>query len=110
LQMAWTVCARTGSNAIVIVHDHAAIGVGCGQQSRVDSAKLAVQKAGEGARGAVAASDAFFPFPDGLEVLAEAGVVAVVAPSGSIRDQEIAARAEELGISYVFAGRRHFRH
>jgi phosphoribosylaminoimidazolecarboxamide formyltransferase/IMP cyclohydrolase len=110
LQMAWTVCARTGSNAIVIVHDGAAIGVGCGQQSRVDSAKLAVQKAGEGARGAVAASDAFFPFPDGLEVLVEAGVVAVVAPSGSIRDGEIAARAEALGISYVFAGRRHFRH
>lgn len=110
LQVAWLVCARTSSNAITIVRDRLAIGIGCGQQNRVDSARLAVGKAGDRAVGAVAASDAFFPFPDGLEVLAAAGVTAVVAPSGSIRDAEIVDRARELGISYVFAGRRHFRH
>jgi phosphoribosylaminoimidazolecarboxamide formyltransferase/IMP cyclohydrolase len=110
LQLAWLVCARTSSNAITIVRDQLAVGIGCGQQNRVDSARLAVGKAGDRAVGAVAASDAFFPFPDGLEVLAESGVTAVVAPSGSIRDAEIVQRARELGLSYVFAGRRHFRH
>ncbi|SHE36585.1 phosphoribosylaminoimidazolecarboxamide formyltransferase / IMP cyclohydrolase [Ferrithrix thermotolerans DSM 19514] len=110
LDLAWKVCAATSSNAIVVVNDKAAVGIGCGQQNRVDSARLAVARAGEAAKGAVAASDAFFPFPDGLETLASAGVSVVIAPSGSIRDQDIAARAEELGISFIFAANRHFRH
>ena len=110
LEVAWKVCAATSSNAIVVVKDKKAVGIGCGQQNRVDSAKIAVAKAGPEAMGAVAASDAFFPFPDGLETLAEAGVSAVIAPSGSIRDAEIAARATELGISFAFAANRHFRH
>ena len=110
MEIAWKVCAATSSNAIVIVKDKRAVGIGCGQQNRVDSAKIAVGKAGGDAIGAVAASDAFFPFPDGLEALAAAGVSAVIAPSGSIRDAEIATRAAELGISFVFAANRHFRH
>lgn len=110
LEMAWKVCAATASNAIVIVNDRKAVGIGCGQQNRVDSAKIAVSKAGSRAKGAVAASDAFFPFPDGMEALAEAGVSVVVAPSGSIRDSDIASRASQLGISFIFASNRHFRH
>ncbi len=110
MEVAWKVCAATSSNAIVIVKDKRAVGIGCGQQNRVDSARIAVGKAEGDAIGAVAASDAFFPFPDGLETLAAAGVCAVIAPSGSIRDAEIAARAAELGISFVFAANRHFRH
>lgn len=110
LDLAWKVCARSSSNAITVVNALQAVGIGCGQQNRVDSARLAVTKAGDRAKGAVAASDAFFPFSDGLETLAMAGVVAVIAPSGSIRDSEIASRAEELGISYLFASNRHFRH
>ena len=110
LVLAWRVCARTSSNAIVIANEQRAIGIGAGQQNRVDSARIAVSKAGEGARGASAASDAFFPFPDGLETLAAAGVRAVVAPSGSIKDKEIIEAAESLGMIFFHTGRRHFRH
>ena len=111
LVMAWKVCARTTSNAIAVVADRQAVGVGAGQQSRVVAAELAVEKAAERARGAAAASDAFFPFPDGLEVLAGAGVAAVVQPGGSIRDDEVVAAAERAGIAVVMAGgERHFRH
>ena len=111
LVMAWKVCARTTSNAIAVVADRQAVGVGAGQQSRVVAAELAATKAGERARGAAAASDAFFPFPDGLEVLADAGVAAVVQPGGSIRDDEVVAAAERAGVAMVMAGgERHFRH
>jgi phosphoribosylaminoimidazolecarboxamide formyltransferase / IMP cyclohydrolase len=111
LVMAWKVCARTTSNAIAVVTDRQAVGVGAGQQSRVVAAELAVEKAGERARGGAAASDAFFPFPDGLEVLADAGVAAVVQPGGSIRDDEVVAAAERAGVAMVMAGgERHFRH
>jgi phosphoribosylaminoimidazolecarboxamide formyltransferase/IMP cyclohydrolase len=111
LVMAWMVCARTTSNAIAVVTDGQAVGVGAGQQSRVVAAELAVAKAGERAQGGCAASDAFFPFADGLEVLADAGVAAVVQPGGSIRDDEVVAAAEKAGITLVMAGgERHFRH
>ncbi len=110
LAIAWTVCARTTSNAIAIVKAGQAVGVGAGQQSRVVAAEIAASKAGR-ARGAAAASDAFFPFPDGALVLAEAGVTAVVQPGGSIRDDEVVAAADEAGIAMVMAGgERHFRH
>ncbi len=111
LAMAWKVCARTTSNAIAVVAAAQAVGVGAGQQSRVVAAEIAVSKAGERARGGAAASDAFFPFPDGLFVLARAGVAAVVQPGGSIRDGEVIAAADEAGIAMVMAGgERHFRH
>ena len=111
LVLAWTVCARTTSNAIAIVTDGQAVGVGAGQQSRVVAAEIAVSKAKERAAGGAAASDAFFPFPDGLLVLADAGVAAVVQPGGSIRDGEVVAAADEAGIALVMAGgERHFRH
>ncbi len=111
LALAWTVCARTTSNAIAIVTDGQAVGVGAGQQSRVVAAEIAVAKAGERATGGAAASDAYFPFPDGLLVLADAGVAAVVQPGGSIRDGEVIAAADEAGIAVVMAGgERHFRH
>ena len=110
LVIAWRVCARTTSNAIVIASGGQAVGVGAGQQSRVVAAELAVSKAGTRAQGAVAASDAFFPFPDGLDVLTRAGVGAVVQPGGSVRDAEVVAAAEAAGIAMVLTGERHFRH
>ena len=111
LALAWKVCARTTSNAISVVNDNQAVGVGAGQQSRVVAAEIAVAKAGSRAVGAAAASDAFFPFPDGLLVLADAGVSAVVQPGGSVRDAEVITAADEAGIAMVMAGgERHFRH
>lgn len=110
LALAWRLCARTASNAVVLVADGRAVGIGAGQQSRVAAAEIAVAKAGERAAGAVAASDAFFPFPDGVEVLARAGVVAVAQPGGSVRDDEVVAAAERAGVAMVMTGRRHFRH
>ena len=110
LVVAWRVCARTTSNAVVIARDGVAVGVGAGQQSRVVAAELAIAKAGERARGASAASDAFFPFPDGLERLIEAGVTAVVQPGGSVRDGEVVAAADAAGIAMMMTGERHFRH
>ncbi|MHB1548141.1 MAG: bifunctional phosphoribosylaminoimidazolecarboxamide formyltransferase/IMP cyclohydrolase [Acidimicrobiales bacterium] len=111
LALAWKLCARTTSNAIVVVRGGQAVGVGAGQQSRVVAAELAVAKAGDRAVGGAAASDAFFPFPDGMQVLAAAGVAAIVQPGGSIRDGEVTAAADEAGIAMVLAaGERHFRH
>ena len=99
------------SNAILLASDEASVGVGMGQVSRVDSAKLAVLRAGaDRAEGSVAASDAFFPFPDGLQVLIEAGVRAVVQPGGSVRDDEIIEAAESAGVTMYFTGTRHFFH
>jgi phosphoribosylaminoimidazolecarboxamide formyltransferase/IMP cyclohydrolase len=110
LLVAWRVCARVKSNAIVIVRDGMAVGVGAGQMSRVEAAELAVRRAGERAAGAVAASDAFFPFPDGVETLGKAGVTAVIQPGGSKKDPEVIAAAERLGMAMVHTGERHFRH
>ena len=111
LEVAWKVCARTTSNAIAIVTGTQAVGVGAGQQSRVVAAEIAVGKAGDRARGGAAASDAFFPFPDGMLVLADAGVTAIVQPGGSIKDDVIVAAADDAGIAMVMAGgERHFRH
>jgi phosphoribosylaminoimidazolecarboxamide formyltransferase/IMP cyclohydrolase len=110
LGFAWKVAMHTKSNAIVIVNAGAAVGVGAGDQSRVGAAERAVVRASERAKGAVAASDAFFPFRDGLDVLAGAGVTAVVEPGGSRNDQELIDAANEHGMALVFTGRRHFRH
>ena len=110
LSIAWRVCARTTSNAIVIANDGVAVGVGAGQQSRVVAAGIATSKAGELARGGAAASDAFFPFADGLESLTSVGVTSVVQPGGSVRDQEVIDAANAAGIVMMLTGERHFRH
>ena len=110
LVFAWRSCRAVKSNAIVIASDGATVGVGMGQVNRVDAARLAVERGGNRVRGAVAASDAFFPFPDGLEVLTSAGVRAVVHPGGSVRDQEVTAAAAEAGITLYLTGERHFAH
>jgi phosphoribosylaminoimidazolecarboxamide formyltransferase/IMP cyclohydrolase len=110
LVLAWRVCGRTTSNAIAIARDGQAVGIGAGQQSRVVAADLAVAKAGERAQGAAAASDAFFPFADGLAALIDAGVTSVIQPGGSIRDGEVVAAADEAGIAMMLTGERHFRH
>ncbi|HWN41227.1 MAG TPA: bifunctional phosphoribosylaminoimidazolecarboxamide formyltransferase/IMP cyclohydrolase [Thermoanaerobaculia bacterium] len=110
LDLAWKVCRYVKSNAIVVANGDQTVGIGAGQMSRVDSCRLAVEKAQLPVRGAVAASDAFFPFRDGLDVLAGAGVTAVVQPGGSKRDDEVIAAADEHGIAMLFTGTRHFRH
>jgi phosphoribosylaminoimidazolecarboxamide formyltransferase / IMP cyclohydrolase len=110
LLFAWKVAKTVKSNAILLAKDFVSVGVGAGQMNRVNSAGIAVSQAGELARGAVAASDAFLPFPDTLEVVAAAGVTALIQPGGSIRDEECIAKADELGVAMVFTGHRHFRH
>ena len=110
LEFAWKACRAVKSNAILLAHDGASVGVGMGQVNRVDSCHLAVQRAGDRAAGSVAASDAFFPFADGLEVLLAANVRAVVQPGGSIRDDEVIAAAEKAGVTMYFTGERHFFH
>jgi phosphoribosylaminoimidazolecarboxamide formyltransferase/IMP cyclohydrolase len=110
LLFAWVVAMRVKSNAIVLASDLATVGIGAGQMSRVDASWLAVRKAGDRAKGSVMASDAFFPFPDAVEVAADAGVTAVIHPGGSIRDADVLAAAEERGMAVVLTGRRHFRH
>jgi phosphoribosylaminoimidazolecarboxamide formyltransferase/IMP cyclohydrolase len=110
LAFAWRACRSVKSNAILLASGGAAVGIGMGQVNRVDSCRLAVQRAGDRARGSVAASDAYFPFPDGLEVLLEAGVRAVVQPGGSVRDQLSIDAAAKAGIPMYFTGTRHFAH
>jgi phosphoribosylaminoimidazolecarboxamide formyltransferase/IMP cyclohydrolase len=110
LRFAWRVAKRVRSNAVVLARDRATVGIGGGQTSRVEAAELAVRKAAERTRGAVAASDAFFPFADGVQVLAEAGIQAVIQPGGSKRDEEVIKAANERGVTMVFTGRRHFLH
>jgi phosphoribosylaminoimidazolecarboxamide formyltransferase/IMP cyclohydrolase len=111
LAFAWRACRAVKSNAILLARDGATVGVGMGQVNRVDSAKLAVQRAGEErARGSYAASDAFFPFPDGLEVLTAAGVRAVVQPGGSVRDEQVVEAAKAAGVTMYLTGTRHFFH
>ncbi len=120
LLFAWTVAKHVKSNAIVYAKDAATVGIGAGQMSRVDSTRIAARKARDMqevlglpaplTQGAAAASDAFFPFPDGIETLAEAGAKAVIQPGGSVRDDEVIAAADKLGLAMVFTGQRHFRH
>ena len=110
LVFAWRVARQVKSNAIVLVQDGATVGVGAGQMSRVDSSEIAAKKAGDRVHGAAAASDAFFPFADGVEALAEAGVGAVIQPGGSVRDEEVIEAANRLDLAMVFTGRRHFNH
>ena len=108
--VAWQVCAAVSSNAIVLAKDRQALGIGAGQQNRLDSARIAVERAGGRAAGGVCASDAFFPFRDGLDAVAAAGIRAVVQPGGSVRDDEVIAAADEHGLVMVFTRERHFRH
>jgi phosphoribosylaminoimidazolecarboxamide formyltransferase/IMP cyclohydrolase len=110
LELAWTIAWRVKSNTIVFVKDSATVGIGAGQMSRVDSSWIAARKAGERAHGAVCASDAFFPFPDALEVAADAGCSAVIHPGGSKGDEDVLAAAEARGMAVVLTGTRHFRH
>lgn len=110
LELANLVCAFTTSNAIVFAKDGVAVGVGAGQQSRVDAVEIAAAKAGDRAKGSACASDAFFPFRDGVDAAVAAGATAIVQPGGSIRDDEIVAAAEELGVAMVMTGKRHFKH
>lgn len=110
LEFAWRACRAVKSNGILLAHEGAAVGVGMGQVNRLDSCRLAVSRAGDRAKGSVAASDAFFPFADGLQVLIEAGVKAVVQPGGSVRDEEVIAAAEAAGLTMYFTGERHFFH
>ncbi|TJZ74331.1 bifunctional phosphoribosylaminoimidazolecarboxamide formyltransferase/IMP cyclohydrolase [Rhodococcus oryzae] len=110
LEFAWRACRAVKSNAILLAHDGASVGVGMGQVNRVDSAHLAVQRAGDRVAGSVGASDAFFPFPDGFQVLANAGVKAVVQPGGSVRDNEVIEAAREAGVTMYLTGARHFAH
>ena len=111
LRFAWRVCAHVKSNAVIFTSADRTLAVGAGQMSRVDAVKVAVMKAADGSlRGSVAASDAFFPFRDGLDAVADAGATAIVQPGGSVRDAEVIAAADERGLAMVFTGRRHFRH
>ncbi|MDQ5975163.1 MAG: phosphoribosylaminoimidazolecarboxamide formyltransferase / cyclohydrolase [Actinomycetota bacterium] len=110
LEFAWRACRSVKSNAILLARHGAAVGVGMGQVNRVDSARLAVERAGDRAAGSVAASDAFFPFADGLQVLLDAGISAVVQPGGSVRDDEVVAAAREAGVTMYLTGTRHFFH
>jgi phosphoribosylaminoimidazolecarboxamide formyltransferase/IMP cyclohydrolase len=120
LIFAFTIAKHVTSNAIVYARDGATVGIGAGQMSRVDAARMAAWKAEDAARaqglgqsltqGSVAASDAFFPFADGLEVIAQGGATAVIQPGGSLRDDEVIAAADKAGLAMVFTGLRHFRH
>jgi phosphoribosylaminoimidazolecarboxamide formyltransferase/IMP cyclohydrolase len=110
LFFAWKVVRYVKSNAIVLAHKLAVTGVGAGQMNRVTSVQLALEKAAERARGSVLASDAYFPFPDGVEAAAKAGITAIIQPGGSIRDEEVIRVANHYAIAMIFTGRRHFRH
>jgi len=110
LKFAWKICKHVKSNAIVFAKQGATLGVGAGQMSRVDSVKIAVAKAQMSLQGTVVASDAFFPFPDGVEEAAKAGATAVIQPGGSVKDPDVIATADRLGLAMVFTGMRHFLH
>ena len=109
-ELAWRVCGHVKSNAIVLVKDGQAVGIGAGQQNRVESGEIAAKKADGRAAGGACASDAFYPFPDGVEAAAGAGVAVVVQPGGAMRDDVVIERADELGLAMVFTGERHFLH
>ncbi len=109
-ELAWRICGHVKSNAIVLVKDGQAVGIGAGQQNRVESGEIAAKKADGRARGGACASDAFYPFPDGIEAAAAAGVAVIVQPGGSVGDEKGIVRADELGVAMVFTGERHFLH
>ena len=109
-ELAWRICGHVKSNAIVLVRDGQAVGIGAGQQNRVESGEIAAKKANGRAAGGACASDAFYPFPDGVEAAAAAGVAVVLQPGGALRDDDVTARADELGLAMVFTGERHFLH
>jgi phosphoribosylaminoimidazolecarboxamide formyltransferase/IMP cyclohydrolase len=109
-ELAWRVCGYVKSNAIVLVKDGQAVGIGAGQQNRVQSGEIAAGKAAGRAAGGACASDAFYPFPDGVEAAAAAGVAVVVQPGGSVGDEKVIDKADELGLAMVFTGERHFLH
>ena len=106
----WSVVKAVKSNAVSVLRDRMQIGMGAGQPNRVQSARIALEQAGDKAQGAVAASDAFFPFRDGIDTLAKAGITAVIQPGGSVRDQECIDACNEHGMAMIFTGYRHFRH
>ncbi len=110
LEIAWRICGHVKSNAIVLVRDGVAWGIGAGQQNRVESGEIAAKKAAGRAQGGACASDAFYPFPDGVEAAAAAGVACVIQPGGSVGDEKVIRRADELGLAMVFTGERHFLH
>ena len=113
MRFGWKIVRHVKSNAIVYAAEDRTLGIGAGQMSRVDSSRIAVWKAGEAKlslQGSAVASDAFFPFPDGLEAAAQAGAKAAIQPGGSVKDAEVIAAADRLGVAMVFTGRRHFRH
>src|SRR6202035_106715 len=110
LMFSWRVCKHVRSNAIVIARDLATVGIGAGQMSRVDSVRLAMEKARSPVKGGVMASDAFFPFSDGPEIAIEAGIEAIIQPGGSVRDPDVVAAVDAAGATMVFTSRRHFRH
>ena len=110
LLFAWKVCKHVKSNAIVYAREGQTVGIGAGQMSRVDSTKLGAMKAVLPLAGTVAASDAFFPFPDGVEEIAKAGATAIIQPGGSVKDGEVVDAANRLGLAMVLTGVRHFRH
>ncbi|MCX7830784.1 MAG: bifunctional phosphoribosylaminoimidazolecarboxamide formyltransferase/IMP cyclohydrolase, partial [Acidobacteria bacterium] len=110
LELAYIICKHVKSNAIVLCDKNGTVGVGAGQMSRVDSVKISKMKAFKETKGCVAASDAFFPFPDGIEELAGGGITAVIQPGGSVKDKEVIEAADKFNMAMVFTGRRHFRH
>ena len=110
MELAWRVAKHVKSNAIVLVQGKQTVGVGAGQMSRVDSVRIACAKAADRAKGAVLASDAFFPFPDGIELAAQHGITAIAQPGGSVKDKEAIAAADKAGVAMVFTSVRHFRH
>jgi len=109
-ELAWRVCSYVSSNSIVLARDGVAWGIGAGQQNRVESGQIATQKAAGRAAGGACASDAFYPFPDGVDAAAEAGVVVVIQPGGSVNDDAVIAAADGHGVAMVFTGERQFRH
>jgi phosphoribosylaminoimidazolecarboxamide formyltransferase / IMP cyclohydrolase len=110
LEFAWRVVKHVKSNAIVLARSGCTLGVGAGQMSRVDAARISIQKSGQSSKGAVLASDAFFPFRDGIDEAGKAGVTAIIQPGGSVRDAEVVEAADEYGMAMIFTGLRHFRH
>ena len=110
LKLGWKVVKHVKSNAIVVANEEMTLGVGAGQMNRVGSAKIAIEQAGEKAKGECLASDAFFPMDDTVEAAAKAGITAIIQPGGSIKDEDSIKKADEYGIAMVFTGVRHFKH
>jgi phosphoribosylaminoimidazolecarboxamide formyltransferase/IMP cyclohydrolase len=108
--LAWRICGHVRSNAVVLVNHGQAVGIGAGQQNRVEAGEIAAKKAAGRANGGACASDAFYPFPDGVEAAADAGAAVVIQPGGSVRDEEVIETADRLGLAMIFTGERHFLH